>query len=170
MGQKSDVDGDKPVSTQFLYTHVTWGYENLGISGGYDLRLEKFPETHSELQLLQKEQFLKTLEPPWARWALSELHKTTFSLVSYGTLWITVILWTPVLSPVHFRIPGVDVLLEEEKAKVKTGPPKQLCIPGIPKDPAWSWYIPEIPWVSWSWAIWTDYKENPVVQPLTLRP
>lgn len=162
-------DEYKPVSTQFLYNQVSWGYENLGVSGGYDFGLEKFPKIHSELQPLQIEEFLKTLELTEAGLTLSELHKTKFSLVSYGTLWITAILWTTVFSPVHFRIPGVDVLLEE-KTKVKTKPPKQLCIRRIPKDPAWFWYIPGIPWVSWSWAI-CDYKErNPVVQRLTLRP
>lgn len=49
---------------------------------------------------------------------------------------MTAILWTPVFSPLHFKIPGVDILLEEEKAKVKTKSQKQLYIPGIPKDPA----------------------------------
>lgn len=42
---------------------------------------------------------------------------------------------TPVFSPVHFETPGVDVLLEEEKAKVKTKPEKQLCNPETPEDP-----------------------------------
>lgn len=51
--------------------------------------------------------------------------------------------------------PGVDSPLEAEKAKVKTKSQRQLCTPGIPKDPAWPWCAPETPWVSWNWAIWT---------------
>lgn len=89
---------------------------------------------------------------------LAELDKTKFPSVSCGTLWMTAILWTPVFSPLHFKTPGVDILLEEEKAKVKTKSQKQLCIPGIPKDPAWSWCFPESPWVPRNWAIWTQWS------------
>lgn len=148
--------GVNQITTQFLYAQVSWGSGNWGISEGCNLGLEKFPEIHSALQPPQREAFLTIQDllkqgEHFQNCIKPNFHQCPVRLSEWLLYFLLCISKTP----------GVDVLLEEEKAKVKTKPEKQLCIPGTPKDPVFFRRFLSVTKLG---------NSGPVVQPLTLRP